>query len=196
MSAGMTDPAAALGARTVVLVEGASDRVALEALAERRGRSLEAEGISVVAMGGATNIGRFLEVFGPRGLDLRLAGVCDAAEEEWFRRGLQRAGLGPALSREDMETLGFYVCVADLEDELIRCLGVATVERIIEAQGELGSLRTLQQQPAQQGRRTEEHLHRFMGTRSGRKIHYARLLVDALDLAQVPRPLDRLLAAI
>jgi hypothetical protein len=121
----MTDPAAALGARTVVLVEGASDRVALEALAERRGRSLEAEGISVVAMGGATNIGRFLERFGPRGLDLRLAGFCDAAEEEWFRRGLQRAGLGPALSRADMETLGFYVCVADLEDELIRCLGVA-----------------------------------------------------------------------
>jgi hypothetical protein len=27
-----------------------------------------------------------------------------------------------------------------------------------------------------------------------RKIRYARLLVDALDLAQVPRPLDRVLA--
>jgi hypothetical protein len=27
-----------------------------------------------------------------------------------------------------------------------------------------------------------------------RKIRYARLLVEALDLAQVPRPLDRVLA--
>jgi hypothetical protein len=27
-----------------------------------------------------------------------------------------------------------------------------------------------------------------------RKIRYARLLVDALDLAHVPRPLDRVLA--
>jgi hypothetical protein len=31
---------------------------------------------------------------------------------------------------------------------------------------------------------------------SGRKIRYARLLVDALDLTSVPRPLDRLLAHI
>ena len=69
------------------------------------------------------------------------------------------------------------------------------MERIIEAQGELGSLRTLQQQPAQQGRSTEEHLHRFMGTRSGRKSHYARLLVGALDQA-VPRALDGVLAHI
>ncbi len=192
-SDGMTDLAFAPGARAVVLVEGASDRVALQALAERRGRSLEAEGVSVVAMGGATNVGRFLEVFGPQGLDLRLAGFCDAAEEGWFRRGLQRAGLGAVLSRSDMEALGFYVCVADLEDELIRCLGAAEVERIIEAQGELGSFRTLQQQPAQQGRSTEQLLHRFMGTRSGRKSHYARLLVGALDHT-VPRALDGVLA--
>lgn len=42
--------------RTVVLVEGVSDKSAIEALAERRGRNLAAEGISIVAMGGATNI--------------------------------------------------------------------------------------------------------------------------------------------
>jgi hypothetical protein len=33
-----------------------------------------------------------------------------------------------------------------------------------------------------------------MGTRGGRKIHYATLLVDALDVTEVPRPLDRVLA--
>jgi hypothetical protein len=178
----------------VVLVEGTSDQVALQALAARRGRDLAAAGIAVVPMGGARNVRRFLELFGPRGLNVRLAGLCDAGEEGDFRRGLERAGLGSNLGRADMEALGFYVCVADLEDELIRCLGAAAVEQVIEAQGELGSFRTFQQQPAWQGRSSQQQLRRFIGTHSGRKARYARLLVDALDLTSVPRPLDRVLA--
>jgi hypothetical protein len=177
-----------------VLVEGISDQVALQALAARRGRDLAAEGIAVVPMGGARNIRRFLELFGPRGLAVRLAGLCDAREEADFRRGLERVGLGSNLTRADMEALGFYVCVADLEDDLIRCLGGACVEQVVEAQGELGSFRTFQQQPAWRARRSHEQLRRFIGTHSGRKIRYARLLVDALDLTSVPRPLDRVLA--
>ena len=188
--------AASLDVRTVVLVEGISDQVALQALAARRGRDLAAEGIAVVPMGGARSIRRFLELFGPRGLDVRLAGLCDAGEEGDIRRGLERAGLGSNLSRGDMEALGFYVCVADLEDELIRCLGAAAVEQVVEAQGELGPFRTFQQQPAWQGRSNQEQLRRFIGTHSGRKIRYGRLLVDALNLASVPRPLDRVLAHI
>jgi len=186
--------AASVDPRTVVLVEGISDQFALEALAERRGRDLDAEGISIVPMGGARNIRSFLDLFGPRGFDVRLAGLCDAREEGDFRRGLERAGLGSNLSRAEMESLGFYVCVADLEDELIRCLGAASVEQVVDAQGELGSFRTFQKQPAWQGRSRQEQLRRFFGTHSGRKIRYARLLVDALDLTSVPRPLDRVLA--
>jgi hypothetical protein len=180
--------------RSVVLVEGVSDQLALETLAERRGRNLEAEGVSVVPMGGATTIGRFLDLFGPHGSDVGLAGLCDVAEEGGFRRALGRAGLGSGLGRAEMEALGFYVCVADLEDELIRVLGATRVEEVVDAQGELGSFRTLQKQPAQQGRSIEQQLRRFMGTRGGRKIRYARLLVNALDLDRVPRPLDRVLA--
>jgi hypothetical protein len=181
-------------ARSVVLVEGLSDQFALETLADRRGRDLDAEGISIVPMGGSKNIGSFLDLFGPRGFDVRLAGLCDAAEEGDFQRGLERAGLGSNLTRADMERLGFYVCVADLEDELIRSLGAAAVEQVIEAQGELGSLRTFRKQPAWRGRTDEEQLRRFFGTHSGRKIRSAAVLVGALDLTQVPRPLDRVLA--
>jgi hypothetical protein len=180
--------------RAVVLVEGVSDQRAVEALAARRGGNLAAEGICVVPIGGAQAIARFLDRFGPQGLDVRLAGLCDAAEEDAFRRGLERAGLGSRLSRADMEQLGFYVCDADLEDELIRALGADTVEQVVEAQGDLGSFRTLQKQPAWQGRPTEEQLRRFMGSGGSRKIRYARLLVEALDLSQVPRPLDLVLA--
>jgi Overcoming lysogenization defect protein-like, TOPRIM domain len=181
-------------ARAVVLVEGISDRFAIEALAERRGRNLDAEGVSVVPIGGAQAIGRFLDRIGPQGLDIKLAGLCDAAEEGEYRRGLERAGLGSNLTRAGMERLGFYVCVVDLEDELIRAHGADAVLRVVDAQGDLGSFRTLQKQPAWQGRPTEEQLRRFMGSGGSRKTRYARLLVEALDLSQVPRPLERVLA--
>jgi hypothetical protein len=181
--------------QSVVLVEGISDQVALEALAARRGRNLEGEGISVVPIGGAQAIGGFLARYGPAGLDVRLAGLCDAGEEPDFRRGLERAGLGSDLTRADMERLGFYVCVADLEDELIRSLGAAVVEQVIDSQGDLRSFRTLQKQPAWRGRSTEEQLRRWFGSYGG-KIQYARPLVDALDLTRVPRPLDGVLAHI
>jgi hypothetical protein len=180
--------------RAVVLVEGVSDQRALETLASRRGRDLVADGIVILPMGGVTGIGHFLDRLGPRGLDLRLAGLCDAGEEGDVRRALERAGLGSHPTRADMEAIGFHVCVADLEDELIRALGAAAVEQVIRDQDELGSFRTFQSQPQWHGRGAEDQLRRFLGTRGGRKIHYAHLLVDALDLARVPRPLDRLLA--
>ena len=182
--------------RAVVLVEGFSDQVALETLAKRRGRELAAERVAVVPIGGAQAIGRFLDHFGPRGLDVTLAGLCDVAEEDEFRRGLERAGFGSQLTRPDMEALGFYVCIADLEDELIRALGTASVERVVDAQGDLGSFRTLQRQPAWRGRPRHEQLRRFMGSGGRRKIRYAHLLVEALDLGQVPRPLELVLARV
>jgi Overcoming lysogenization defect protein-like, TOPRIM domain len=178
----------------VVLVEGISDQLALETLAVRRGRDFEGEGVRVVPMGGAQAIGRFLKQFGRAGLGVRLAGLCDAAEEKDFRRGLERAGLGINVTRTDLERLGFYVCMLDLEDELIRALGVESVERVVDAEGELGSFRTLQKQPEWRGRTTAEQLRRFMGSGGSRKIRYARLLVEALDLDDIPHPLSGVLA--
>ena len=177
--------------RAVVLVEGVSDKLALETLAARRGRNLEAEGVAVVPIGGAQAIGRFLDSYGRR---VRLAGLCDAGEERSFRRGLELAGFGSGLTRADMEALGFFVCEADLEDELIRALGVDAVERIVEREGDLRALRTLQKQPEWKGRDPRDQLRRFMGSGGSRKIRYARLLVEALEPAAVPRPLDGVLA--
>ena len=177
--------------RAVVLVEGISDRVALEALAERRGRDLAAEGVSIVPMGGAQAIGRFLEHFS--GLDVALAGLCDAGEEADFRRALERAGFGSGLTRDEMEEHGFYVCVEDLEDELVRSVGPAAVEQVITAEGDLGTFRTFQRQLAKRDLPYEEQLWRFMWNR---KARYASLLVGALDLSQVPRPLEGVLARV
>jgi len=166
--------------------------VAIETLAERREIDLDAERVTIVPMGGAQAIGRFLGLFVPQGL--RLAGLCDAGEKDDFARELERAGLGENLTRASMEELGFYVCVEDLEDELIRALGAPAVERAVEEEGDLGGFRTLQKQPEWREKPVEEQLRRFMGSGGSRKIRYARLLVEALDLDEIPRSLDRALA--
>ena len=177
----------------VILVEGVSDRHALEALSVRRGRVLMADGVDVVAMGGVQAIGQFLERFGPRGSDVAVAALYDAAEEGAVRRGLERSGMGSGASRLELERLGFYACIDDLEDELIRAVGTDRVLDVVEERGELGPFRTLQKQPKWRGRPIDQQLRRFLGN-SNRKIGYAPLLVEALDLARAPRPLDAVLA--
>jgi hypothetical protein len=182
--------------RAVVLVEGASDRVALQTLARRSDRDLEAEGVEVVAMNGITNTRTFASHYGPRGLGLPIAGLYDAPEEAKVRHGLAAAGAATALGPDGLEGLGFYKCCVDLEDELIRALGVDAVEAVIEAAGETRSLRLLAGMPAQRDWTREMVLRRFIGVRSGRKARYAELLVDALDASRVPHPLASLLARI
>ena len=171
------------GSCAVVLVEGMSDQAAVETLAERSRRDLRGEGVFVVPMGGATNIGHFVDLFGPGGFGVRLAGLCDQGEERDFRRGLDRVG-------------PYFVCVADLEDEMIRALGTRRVEELIEAEGEGGPFLTFTRQPAHRGAVRDQQLRRFMGTRSGRKIRYGRILAAALDLTRVPAPLAGLLSAV
>ena len=90
--------------------------------------------------------------------------------------------------------MGFFVCTDDLEDELIRALGVAGVEQVIEADGELSPFRTFQNQPVWRGQAAEAQLRRFIGTKSSRKARYGGLLVDALDPTRVPQPLEQVLA--
>ncbi|NEC49511.1 ATP-dependent endonuclease [Actinospica acidiphila] len=188
---GSGDPARALAGRlsvrTVVLLEGLSDAAAVGALAARDGRDLAAEGVCVLPMGGAMNVGRFSALLGPRGLGLRLTGLCDEGELGYYARGWQRAGAG-----DD----GVFVCAADLEDELIRALGVERVTELVREQGDFRPLRTFLRQPAQRGRDPGQQLRRFLGTKKGRKIHYGRILVEALGGERAPAPLDGLLAAL
>ena len=181
-------------ARTIILVEGISDQIALETLALRRNRDLDAEGVLVLPTGGAQALARFLTHFGPEGADLRLAGLCDVREEGVLRRGLVDARVGYPRTRADMERIGFHVCVEDLEDELIRAVGASKVEVIFDSQGDLGSFRSLQKQPAWRGEKVEAQMRRFLGSGSRRKLRYARLLTGSVDLDRVPYPLDAVLA--
>jgi hypothetical protein len=186
----------AAAARAVVLVEGVSDQIAVEMLAARHGRDLAAEGIAVLPAGGAGGITRYLRLFGCEGTGARLAGLCDAAEVDLVRRGLAAAGLGSPGSRADLERLGFFVCVQDLEDELIRAAGTTLAAEVLAAHGDLAAFRTFQRQPAWRGRDEAAQLRRFLGAGSQRKLRYARLLTEAIDPDRIPRPLEAVLAAV
>ena len=178
-------------ARAVVFVEGISDERALDAVAARLGFDLAAAGVEVRQIGGATNIWRYLELYRTRHPDVVVGGLCDANQERAFRRALAQFGFGSELTRTEMESIGFFVCEADLEDELIRSVGVERVLEIVDTEGELQAFRTYQKQPAHSARPLEEQVYGFMWNR---KFRYASLLVDALDLERVPRPLAGALA--
>jgi hypothetical protein len=182
------------GARAVVLVEGVSDQIAVKSAAAGRGRDLDAAGVVVAPIGGAHAIARFAAGLRP---GMRLTGLCDRREEEVFRRGLAAAGAGVARTREELAALGFHVCVEDLEDELIRAVGVAGVAALFEAAGDLRAFRSLQSQPAWRDREPAAQMRRFLGSGARRKLRYARLLTDAAVARDaLPGPLDALLASL
>ncbi|HKS79800.1 MAG TPA: TOPRIM nucleotidyl transferase/hydrolase domain-containing protein [Gaiellaceae bacterium] len=158
----------------VVLVEGITDRLALEAVATRLGLSLH--GIEIVPIGGAQAVRRAFAEYEGR----PVAGLCDAGEERWFRRVLGDAT---------------YVCDKDLEDELIRALGVDRVQEVISAQGELDTFRSFQNQVFWRGRPVERQLRRWLQN-GGRYLRYPPLLVEAMERNEVPRPLVDVLAAV
>jgi hypothetical protein len=183
-----------MGVRTVppwvVLVEGPSDKAAVEALARKLGRDLAGEGVEVVSIGGAHAIGKFVTDL-PEGA--RVAGLCDAGELGPVGRALERAGIGPAGTRAKLEALGFFVCEPDLEGELIHALGAEEVQAVLDKSGKLSSFRTFQQQPQWRGRPVEAQLRRFFGSSAG-KARHAPLMVEAVALDRIPRPLGALLS--
>jgi hypothetical protein len=185
--------AAGAQAKTVILVEGVSDQRAIEALARRQGRDLEAEDVEVIPIAGATNIGRFLELLGPAGYDVELAGLCDEAEEVDFTEALEHAGIGTGLDRATLEMMGFFVCSGDLEEELIRAMGVEAMVGLIESQQQLRRFRSFQNQPAQRHKTIEAQLWRWLGNH---KIRYAPLMVEAVDNDRMPTPLLGVLASV
>jgi urease gamma subunit len=178
--------------RVVLLVEGESDRLALTTLAARRDLDLAGRGVEVVVMDGVTNIGRHLVEQVRAGSVV--GGLYDAAEQHFVRRGLERVGLRREGSPDPLAEQGFFVCVTDLEDELVRAIGTPGVLEVLAGEEELDSFRLFQRQPAQRDRSLEAQLHRFLGTRSGRKARYGRLLAEAVPLGRVPVPLDGALA--
>ena len=173
----------------IVLVEGESDRAAVLVLARR----LEVSPVDVVATNGVHAFARHLRT---RRSGVGVFGLCDAAEEGVVCAALAAAGIGAPVDRPSLEGLGFFVCVEDLEDELIRAAGPERVVEIVAANGDGRAFRTMQRQPEWRDRSIAAQLRRFFGAGSQRKIRYAGYLAEALEVSAVPRPLAGVLAAV
>lgn len=179
---------------TVVLLEGPSDVAAVRAVAAAHGLTPRVHRYELVDMGGVTNIRRRLLAFRTASAPVRVIGMCDAGEAQYFARALQIEGDGPHLEA-DLADRGFYVCDADLEDELIRAVGPDRVLGVLRRLGLGPRLATFQRQPAWRDRPVHEQLHRFAGTTSGRKTLLAGALAEDLAPSEAPSPLRRLVAA-
>ena len=179
--------------RALVLVEGDSDAGAVRALADLIGCDLGLHHIQIWSAAGVTNFSKVLTEFVRTHPGAEFCGMYDVADERHVRRALANAAI-PIAAHESLESFGFFACVADLEDELIRALGSEAVERVLEAQGELTSFRRFQAMPQHRRAPVHHQLRRFLGTQASRKVRSAQRLVEALDLARMPRPLVQLAA--
>ncbi|WP_353827067.1 TOPRIM nucleotidyl transferase/hydrolase domain-containing protein [Agromyces sp. SYSU T0242] len=180
--------------RTVVLVEGESDRLALEALASRLGLEPGRAGVRVTSIDGITNLRRHLEALDGREAPPRVLGLFDAEQAHVVERMLAASGR-VVDAHGGLEAAGFHACTADLEDELIRAAGTEAVETVIAAHGDLARFRSFQQQPHQRGRSLSAQLRRFAGTASGRKSWFAADVIASMPADRLPRSMVRLLEA-
>lgn len=185
--------------RTWVLVEGESDVAALSTLRARDGTSATEETCRIVAMGGATNIRRTLDSVVAQESWPHVLGLCDEREAPYFARAvdLHRDALGitGSVTVERLPDVGFQVCRADLEDELMRALGVDGTLAVLDGLGLLEGFWAFTRQLAWQGRPVRDQLRRFGTTTSGRKELLARALAEATSVEHTPPPLAALIAA-
>lgn len=115
---------------TVILVEGESDRAAIEVVASRLGVELPA----IVTINGASGA----RAAAARYRDETLIGLVDANEQRQFE------GFVPTA----------FVCEPDLEGELVRALGIDGVLEVIDSQGELRRSVAFRSNPPSAGRRS------------------------------------------
>ena len=179
--------------RTIILVEGVTDELAVTLAARRLRRDLKAEGVSVVPINGAHAIGRFLRRWATEEPRSTLAGLYDEGEEGVIRAALEEAGYGPDLDRGGLERAGFFACTADLEDELIRAAGETILLRLIEREGDEHPWHTFRKQHAWEGRPVDRQFRRFIRSVSERNSRYIRAIVETIEPSRLPRPLRLLL---
>jgi len=109
-----------LTARRLVVVEGVSDQILVERVAELTDVNLDRIGVAVFELGGANLFPTAYRVLGPEGFGLPIAGMVDEDA-----RALWADTLG--IPHADLDSDEYIVCDPDLEGEYIDALGVDAV---------------------------------------------------------------------
>lgn len=163
-----------LTARRLLFVEGAADRVIVEAVAANAGVSLDRAGVSVLSLDGADKFKKVLEIVGKNGFNLALSGLCDEDKEHSWAGAL---GIKP----KNLRASGFFVARSDLEHEYVPLLGARAVADELIANGvarEQGLLNATGASSLDD--LTDDDVAEFITKQDSRKIPAARAIAQLL----------------
>lgn len=161
-----------LTANGVIGVEGISDRILIERIADLTDRNLDRLGISLVETRGSGNMAAIIKLFGPSGFKIPLSILID---EDARKETADVLGVEPA----DVEQHGAFVSQPDLEGEYIAAIGHEETWDVLKKSGLFGAHK-LKSWPATGpgGTRTASDVHRFC---LRNKVHAAMAIERTLD---------------
>lgn len=161
-----------LTATQVLAVEGMSDRIIVERVAEVTGRHLDRLGITVMEAGGANDMPPIMRLFGASGFNIELILLIDEDARNSTAKAL---GHTPT----DLEANGVYVSNPDLEGEYVAALGAEVTWTALKDSGLFrhGSLKHCSA-TGPDGTRTEEDVRAFC-------VHKKNKVYAAMAVAQV-----------
>lgn len=166
-----------LTARRVLLVEGVSDRILVERVAELVGPDHDRAGVAIFELNGSGSFPNAYKIFGPSGFDLPLVGLLDEdAREAWA----EEIGVDSA----DLQAHGYVVCDPDLEGVYIDTLGPDVVVSMLLASPTLTKQSLLKScGVADAGDVTRDRLWTYCRANK-RKVQAALAVARAIDEAQ------------
>jgi len=104
-----------LTARRIVFVEGLSDRIILERVAELTGRELDRLGVTIMEVGGCKNMKHVWSLFGKNGFDIPASILVDEDAIPDVPKYLN-------IQQDEFERNSVWVSLKDLEDEYVQAL--------------------------------------------------------------------------
>lgn len=123
----------------IVTVEGLSDRILVERVAELTGRSLDRLGISVIESDGSAEIQPIAKLFGPNGFRIPVSRLIDDDATDKIATALE-------VPEADLGQHSVHVSMKDLEDEYVSAFGATAVYEALKSCGhfsrnELGNVK-------------------------------------------------------
>lgn len=112
----------------IVTVEGLSDRILVERVAELTDRSLDRLGISVIESDGSAEIKPIAKLFGPDGFRIPVSRLIDVDATDKIASAL-------GVAEEDLGHHSVHISMVDLEDEYVSAFGATEVHNALKSCG-------------------------------------------------------------
>lgn len=169
-----------LTARRVVAVEGISDRIILERVADLTDRNLDRLGVSIIETGGAGDMGAVEKLFGPTGFKIPISMLVDADAEA---ATADKLGVDVA----DLNQHSVWVSRLDLEDEYVAALGASRVWTALQASSLFNDNELTNCQPTGPGGTYLDVDVAAFCRRKRSKVKAAIVVSPLLDIVSAPR---------